>query len=304
MMPENIGQHIRQARKAKGITQDRLASLMYVSRQTVSSWENARTQPDYETLQKLASLLDINLAQVFGAAETEEDGASDTDSAQEDPDSSDSAPALSSTDSNSVSVTPPLTGVCSNENAEQSAAIRVVVQPAKPRRRLYAVIAAACAAALLLFAGIHGRFAARDAHYTPEQFMQVQTPVAGQAHVTLYTKESSLRVSRPSGDPYPSWYYTLSLREDNGVGFQIERLRIVHFLEDGGTAIRDRSASEIAEHKQTSHLNGYALMMIPMGYSPSDKNPAHLLGVGFLLEGHDDNGNRLRFTHYIELPQI
>ena len=92
MMPENIGQHIRQARKAKGITQDQLASLMYVSRQTVSSWENARTQPDYETLQKLASLLDINLAQVFGAAETEEDGASDTDSAQEDPDSSNSAP--------------------------------------------------------------------------------------------------------------------------------------------------------------------------------------------------------------------
>lgn len=37
---ENIGEKIMQARKTKGMTQDTLAQLVNVSRQTVSHWEN------------------------------------------------------------------------------------------------------------------------------------------------------------------------------------------------------------------------------------------------------------------------
>mgnify|MGYP001050533064 CR=1 FL=1 len=39
---ENIGEKIMQARKTKGMTQDTLAQLVNVSRQTVSHWENGR----------------------------------------------------------------------------------------------------------------------------------------------------------------------------------------------------------------------------------------------------------------------
>ena len=56
---ESLGQRIRNARKAKGMTQEQLASALYVSRQTVSSWENDRSEPSYEMLANLMELLDI-----------------------------------------------------------------------------------------------------------------------------------------------------------------------------------------------------------------------------------------------------
>lgn len=41
---ENIGEKIMRARKKKGMTQDTLAQLVNVSRQTVSHWENGVSQ--------------------------------------------------------------------------------------------------------------------------------------------------------------------------------------------------------------------------------------------------------------------
>ena len=58
---ESLGQRIRNARKAKGMTQEQLASALYVSRQTVSGWENDRSEPDYETLMRIMELLDVNV---------------------------------------------------------------------------------------------------------------------------------------------------------------------------------------------------------------------------------------------------
>lgn len=51
-MSQSLGQQIRQTRKDRGNPQEELAKNVPVSRQTVSSWENDRTQPDYETLKK------------------------------------------------------------------------------------------------------------------------------------------------------------------------------------------------------------------------------------------------------------
>ena len=43
-----LGQHIRQVRTEKGWTQAQLEDLLYVSRQTISNWENGRSIPDDE----------------------------------------------------------------------------------------------------------------------------------------------------------------------------------------------------------------------------------------------------------------
>ena len=56
---ENIGEKIMQARKTKGMTQDTLAQLVNVSRQTVSHWENGRAMPDVATAAQLSMLLDV-----------------------------------------------------------------------------------------------------------------------------------------------------------------------------------------------------------------------------------------------------
>lgn len=68
---ENIGEKIMQARKTKGLTQDALAQLVNVSRQTVSHWENGRAMPDVATAAQLSKVLDVN----FLADEAAEDAA-------------------------------------------------------------------------------------------------------------------------------------------------------------------------------------------------------------------------------------
>ena len=68
---ENIGEKIMRARKKKGMTQDTLAQLVNVSRQTVSHWENGRAMPDVATAAQLSKLLDVN----FLADEAAEDAA-------------------------------------------------------------------------------------------------------------------------------------------------------------------------------------------------------------------------------------
>jgi len=49
-----------QARKTKGMTQDTLAQLVNVSRQTVSHWENGRAMPDVATAAQLSKVLGVN----------------------------------------------------------------------------------------------------------------------------------------------------------------------------------------------------------------------------------------------------
>lgn len=45
------------ARKAAGMTQEQLADAVHVARNTVSSWENDRRQPDLDTLRQLSQIL-------------------------------------------------------------------------------------------------------------------------------------------------------------------------------------------------------------------------------------------------------
>lgn len=58
-MTQNLGEKIRQARREKGMTQEQLAQALFVSRQTVSNWENGRTEPDYQTLTRLSELVGL-----------------------------------------------------------------------------------------------------------------------------------------------------------------------------------------------------------------------------------------------------
>lgn len=55
-----IGSRIREHRSALGISQDELAGRVYVSRQTISSWENDKTYPDVQSL--------LLLSEIFGTS--------------------------------------------------------------------------------------------------------------------------------------------------------------------------------------------------------------------------------------------
>lgn len=61
----NVGRHIAKYRKAKGLTQEELSERLYVTRQTISSWENGRTLPDIQMIAHIAESLDISVEQII-----------------------------------------------------------------------------------------------------------------------------------------------------------------------------------------------------------------------------------------------
>ena len=58
-MNETIGKRISKFRKAKGLTQEELASRLGVSSQAVSKWENDASCPDISLLPQLCQVLGI-----------------------------------------------------------------------------------------------------------------------------------------------------------------------------------------------------------------------------------------------------
>lgn len=59
-------QTLRNTRRARGMTQQELAARLFVSRQTVSSWETGRNLPNLETLARLAELLGVSTDYLLG----------------------------------------------------------------------------------------------------------------------------------------------------------------------------------------------------------------------------------------------
>ena len=59
-----LGSRIKQYRTARGWSQDDLAEKAYVSRQTISNWENDKSYPDLQSLLLLGSLFGLSLDQL------------------------------------------------------------------------------------------------------------------------------------------------------------------------------------------------------------------------------------------------
>ena len=59
-----LGNRIKQHRTAHGWSQDDLAEKVYVSRQTISNWENNKSYPDLQSLLLLGSLFGLSLDQL------------------------------------------------------------------------------------------------------------------------------------------------------------------------------------------------------------------------------------------------
>lgn len=56
-----LGRRIKEYRSAAQMTQEELAEKMFVSRQTISNWENDKSYPDIHSLLMLGNLFDVSL---------------------------------------------------------------------------------------------------------------------------------------------------------------------------------------------------------------------------------------------------
>ena len=56
-----LGKQIKECRQAAGLSQEELAERVYVSRQTISNWENDKSYPDVHSLVLLGEIFQISL---------------------------------------------------------------------------------------------------------------------------------------------------------------------------------------------------------------------------------------------------
>ena len=59
-------ERLKQLRQKKGLTQQEIAELLGVKRNTYSDWENGKTEPNFEMILKLADLFEVSLDWLFG----------------------------------------------------------------------------------------------------------------------------------------------------------------------------------------------------------------------------------------------
>lgn len=64
-----FGEKIRQARKAKKMTQKELAQLINAKHNSVSNWENDQNKPDPDTIELLCGVLDLTPNDLLGVSD-------------------------------------------------------------------------------------------------------------------------------------------------------------------------------------------------------------------------------------------
>ena len=62
----SLGERIREQRRKKGLSQERLAEMTGVSRQAVTKWEAGQTAPSTENLFRLADIFDVSVDALMG----------------------------------------------------------------------------------------------------------------------------------------------------------------------------------------------------------------------------------------------
>ena len=60
-----LGNQIKKYRNQLNMSQDELAEKIYVTRQTISNWENEKNYPDVHSLIRLSSLFEVSVDELI-----------------------------------------------------------------------------------------------------------------------------------------------------------------------------------------------------------------------------------------------
>lgn len=261
MMPP-LGQTLKAARQARGMTQLQLAEALYVTRQTVSNWENGRSEPDLETLGRTAELLGVELSLLLG----------------QEPPEPEPAPIA--------------------EEPPQATGEEEVVQPPAPRRRrwlgwvLLVLAIIACAAVLLA--------QPREPRYTVAWFQQAAS--VQEQPLNIYIRPNNTTVTLPDEQGRTTWPFALLLREEHGVGMQVEKIRVVPLFADGTHEVVDYDRDELASRCQSSHIDRYGLMRLFIELA-TEKDKV-LTGVGFHIFITTDKNQQIECCYYASADEL
>ena len=261
----SFAEQLTAARKAAGMTQEELAEVVHVARNTISNWERGQRQPDLETLRLLEQALHTDFLHAGEPGAAAEEAAEEAAEKE-----ADAVPA------------PGAAGKKTRRNLLLAVA-------------LAAVLLAAC---FLLLPALRGKPAvstpdANGRRYAVADYDKTTPNEAGKAYLTI---ERSLTVRPGDGKDY--YAINFSVREDNGIAFTIDRLECVIFFTDHAD-VRVFSHNELAGFGYEPDMPAYGFLSIDNGF-PTDQQG--LQGMSLKIMGTDANGAALTFTSYQPIP--
>ena len=249
------------ARKAAGMTQEQLADAVHVARNTISSWERGRTQPDLETLRLLGQVLHFDF--VNGDTAPQAEAEKPAEAAQ--------VKALF-TKRNIILAT-----------AAFAVVVLIVCLLAIPKR----------ANEPAEYKDGNGKL------YAAADYRAVTPNEAGKAYLSITTT-----LERQPTSNGGHFKYCFKMKEENGIGFTIERMEHINFFYSTDTISMDTfTADDIRAWGDDPEIKPYGVYELECGINA--KTPSgtpNAIGAAFQVWGTDAGGNQLTFTAYIPLP--
>ena len=278
----SFAEDLAEARKASGMTQEELGNVIHVARNTISSWEHGRREPDLAIIRQLGQVLhydffhDKNMLQ----HETEENWTDDTVPAEKDLPSASSEEAPDETVPPEEDLPSPPADTPMEETADPAENTRM----SKKKSRLLWYV---CAAAMLLGAALFVFLMPRE---RPEAVIDVH-PLESPAYMMQNTDIFE-------GDGY-GWEYYFAAIHESDVSFKPE-LVVVNYC----VGARIDSKLQVPYEEIRPWMDDDLLK--------KGDSPLHLLfgtnhtwcdHADFILRGTDVNGHRLEFRSTLELSQ-
>lgn len=294
-----IGEQIRAARKAKGMTQNDLASALNVTRTGISKWETDDRIPDAEMLLHLSEVLEYQFTR----------------------NSSDSKSVSDQETGEPVKRETPVTAA----PAEQVPAAQPSSDPAPAEppasegnhsRRLLLYCAAALAVIILIALIIILTRPKEDPPaanppkeatvytdgtgkaYTPDEFEAVASSDASMAHLSF---RNSLRFTGEGLEKHI--FYNFDMYEENGIAFHIDRFDLVLFYTNGTVSVdsfTDQDLTDWGDSPDIPPRGSYTLTGGTDYYN--GKGEVDSAGVGLKLYCTDAGNNPLVFMSFIPFP--
>ena len=262
----NFADQLTAARKAAGLTQEQLADSVHVARNTVSSWERGRTQPDLDTLRLLGQVLHFDF----------------------------------------------INGDAASRAAVEAEAEKPAEAPPAGRRftkKNLIICLAALAAVILIVCMVvipklsnHKPAEYKDGSgktYVASDYQAVTPNEAGKAYLSIITTLE--RVPTSNGGHFK---YVFRMKEENGIGFTIERMEHINFFYAVNSVSVDTfTADDVRAWGDDPEIKPFGVYEMACGINAvTPSGTPNAIGAAFQVWGTDANGNALTFTSYIPLP--
>lgn len=295
---ETIGQRIAEARKAQGMTQEKLAAELNVSRAAVSNWEKDRRLPDAEMMIRLSKLLNVDF--VNGNARETAEGApgepaegvpeetakdtpvEKTEAVPEAP----SAEAPADKGSPAEEKTPGTAGtVLDMDKIRKAASI-------SRRAKILLAVALVLIAGILLWVflkpGVPQYKSSEGKTYTIEQLKESVPNQEGKPYLRI-------DLSKTITGEY--LMYAFQCYEVNGRPLDVKRVDLIYFKKDGTTPVEFYSAESLQKAGMDMHIPANGSWVFDGGMLQTESQKAY--GVGMILHAMDETGEEMTFTEYL-----